>query len=98
MRNQKDVSEQEGPPVLVGLTPACPYGLGACWGGAYEALNNIKDIKTVLPRPNAAISAAFVYLHDDILPDINVWRKELFEVDSGTYQEWPPTNTIRYID
>ncbi|KAF7925190.1 hypothetical protein BELL_0518g00010 [Botrytis elliptica] len=85
MRNQKVVSEQEGPPVIVGLTPTCPYGLGACWGGAYEALNNITDIKTVLPRPNATISVAFVYLHDDILPDINVWRKELFEVDGGTY-------------
>jgi galactose oxidase len=85
MRNQKVCSEQEGPPVIVGLTPTCPYGLGACWGGAYEALDNIKDIKTVLPRPNADISAAFVYLHDDILPDINVWRKELFEVDGGTY-------------
>ncbi|KAM3077806.1 hypothetical protein ACMFMG_007128 [Clarireedia jacksonii] len=85
MRNQKAVSEQEGPPVLVGLTPTCPYGLGACWGGAYEAMNNIKDIKTVLPKPNSDISVAFVYLHDDILPDINVWREELFEVDGGTY-------------
>ncbi|PQE33369.1 hypothetical protein CJF32_00006665 [Rutstroemia sp. NJR-2017a WRK4] len=86
MRNQKDISEQEGPPVLVGLTPTCPYGLGACWGGAYEALNNIKDIKTVLPKPNSAISVAFVYLHKDILPDINVWRDQLREVDSGTYK------------
>jgi galactose oxidase len=85
MRNQKAISEQDGPPVVVGLTATCPYGLGPCWGGAYEALNNIKDIKTVLPRPNQSISVAFVYLHDDILPDINVWRKELLEIDSGTY-------------
>jgi galactose oxidase len=85
-RNEKVLSEQKGPPVLVGLTPTCPYGLGACWGGAYEALNNIKDIKTVLPKPNSANSVAFVYLHDDILPDINVWREQLREFDSGTYK------------
>jgi len=85
MRHEKVISEQHGPPVIVGLTPTCPYGLGPCWGGAYEALNNIKDIKTVLPRPNQATSLAFVYLHNDILPDINVWRKELLEIDSGTY-------------
>jgi galactose oxidase len=85
MRNEKAISEQNGPPVVVGLTPTCPYGLGPCWGGAFEALNNIKDIDVVLPRPNQAISAAFVYLHNDILPDINVWRTELREIDSGTY-------------
>ncbi|CZT11928.1 related to galactose oxidase precursor [Rhynchosporium agropyri] len=85
MRNRKAISEQDGPPVVVGLTATCPYGLGPCWGGAYEALNNIKDIKTVLPRPNQINSIAFVYLHEDILPNIDVWRKELRELDGGTY-------------
>ena len=85
MRNQKVVSEQDRPPVIVGLTPTCPYGLGPCWGGAYEALNNIKNIKTVQPRPNQECSVAYVYLHDDVLPNIDVWRKELRAIDSGTY-------------
>lgn len=85
MRQQKVISEQDKPPVVVGLTPTCPYGLGPCWGGAYEALNNIKDIKTVQPRPNQVESVAYVYLNDDILPDIDVWRRELREIDSGTY-------------
>lgn len=31
MRNQEVISEQYRPPVLVGLTPTCPYGLGPCW-------------------------------------------------------------------
>ncbi len=39
--NQKVFSEQDGPPVIVGLRPICPNGR---WGGPYEALNNIKDI------------------------------------------------------
>jgi galactose oxidase len=86
-RNEKVLSEQKGrPPVLVGLTPTCPYGLGACWGGAYEALNYIEDIKTVLPKPNSDISVAFVYLHEDKLPNINIWREQLHKVDGGTYK------------
>ena len=28
----------DGTRVTVGLTAQCPYGLAACWGGAYEAL------------------------------------------------------------
>lgn len=91
MRNRKVISEQDRPPVVVGLTPTCPYGLGPCWGGAYEALNNIKDIETVRPRPSQTNSVAYVYLRDDILPDIDVWRKELQEIDGGTY-------TLRGID
>ncbi len=39
----------------------------------------------MLPSPTQAISVAFICLHDDILSDINVWRKELLEIDSGTY-------------
>jgi galactose oxidase len=32
------VSAATGTRSAVGLTSICPYGLGACWGGAYEAL------------------------------------------------------------
>ena len=86
MRNEQVMAEQERPPVVVGLTPVCPYGLGPCWAGAYEALRNIKDIAVVRPKPSQEDSVAFVYLKDDILPDIDVWRKQLKEVDGGSYQ------------
>ena len=86
MRHEQVVNEQDKPPVIVGLTPLCPYGLGPCWGGAYEALRSIKDIAVVGPKPSQEDSIAFVYLKDDILPDINAWRKQLREVDGGTYE------------
>ena len=85
MRNEKVVSEQEQPAVVVGLTPACPYGLGPCWGGAFEALQHISDIEVVRPMPSQDDSIAFVYLRDDILPDIDLWRSELRKIDGGTY-------------
>ena len=84
-RNHKVISEQDKPPVVVGLTPACPYGLGPCWGGAFEALQNISDADVIRPLPNHKDSVAYVYLKDDILPDIDVWRKQVRELDSGTY-------------
>jgi len=83
MRNEKVVSEK--PAVVVGLTPACPYGLGPCWGGAFEALQHISDVEVVRPMPSQDDSIAFVYLRDDILPDIDLWRSELRKIDGGAY-------------
>jgi galactose oxidase len=31
-------------PVEVGVTAACPYGISACWGGAYQALSGMEDV------------------------------------------------------
>jgi len=49
------------------------YGFGPCWAGAFEGLKRIKDIKVVRPVPDGEDSVAFVYLKEDILPDIDVW-------------------------
>ncbi|KAK3073193.1 hypothetical protein LTR53_005432 [Teratosphaeriaceae sp. CCFEE 6253] len=84
-RNKQIISEQKRPAVVVGLNPACPYGLGPCWGGAAEGLNAIKDVDVVRPVPDQANSLAFVYLKEDILPDIDVWRNEFADKANGSY-------------
>lgn len=86
MRNEQLIATQHRPPVVIGLTPVCPYGLGPCWAGAYEALRSIKDIAAVRPKPSQDDSVAFVYLKEDILPDIDAWRAQLKVVDGGAYQ------------
>jgi hypothetical protein len=49
-------------------------------------LNNIEDIRIVLPRPNQTASIAFAYLQDERkVPNIDEWREQLREIDSGTY-------------
>ncbi|KAF2721404.1 copper radical oxidase [Polychaeton citri CBS 116435] len=83
--NDKIISEQTRSAVVVGLTPICPYGLGPCWGGAFDALQKINDVDIVRPIPDQAYSIAFVYLQQDILPDIDVWRKEFQNTANGAY-------------
>ncbi|KAK4455338.1 hypothetical protein QBC34DRAFT_481436 [Podospora aff. communis PSN243] len=86
-RSSKLIASQSRPPITVGLTPACPYGLGPCWGGAYDALRNISDIETVNPVPDQADSVAFVYPKDkNCLPDIDIWREELKKVVNNSYE------------
>jgi glycosidase len=41
------LAEAKGTRVVVGLTSKCPYGIGACWGGAYEALQQLDGVKWV---------------------------------------------------
>ncbi|EXJ58862.1 hypothetical protein A1O7_06292 [Cladophialophora yegresii CBS 114405] len=79
------VADQKRPPVVLGLTPLCPYGLGPCWGGAYEALQHISDVELVRPLPNKEDSLAFVYTAHDILPDIDIWRSEFQRLAGGAY-------------
>ena len=44
--------------VTVGLTAQCPYGLGACWGGAYEALGSLSGVRpTRRPRCTCTTTA-----------------------------------------
>jgi galactose oxidase len=84
--NKKLIAEQDKPPVVVDLTPVCPYGLGPCWGGAHEALQRIIDVDVVRPVADQEDSVAFVYLKQDTLPDIDVWRKEFASTAHGAYQ------------
>lgn len=59
--------------------------ISPCWGGAFEALQNISDTEVVRPVPDQTDSVAFVYLKQDILPDIDVWRSEFGKIAHGGY-------------
>jgi galactose oxidase len=85
--DEKVIAEADKPAVKIGITPVCPYGLGACWAGAFEGLQHVTDIDVVRPLPDHDNSVAFVYLKEDILPDLDVWRKELALTGGGTYGE-----------
>jgi len=82
---EKVVAERGKHAVKIGLTPVCPYGLGMCWAGAFEGLQHIEDIGGVEPLPDQDNSVAFVYLKEDILPDLDVWREELGCTTGGAY-------------
>ena len=78
-------ARSEGTQVTVGLTAKCPYGLGACWGGAYEALNELEGVAAVRPIANAEDSTADVYLRDQRLPDLHRWPKQIADSANGSY-------------
>lgn len=82
---QQIMKDQDRPLTTVGLTPICPYGLGPCWGGAYEGLQAVLDIDTVLFRPDNKYCLAFVYLKQDILPDLDIWREQFKQVANKAY-------------
>jgi hypothetical protein len=87
-RDKQIIAEQNKPAVAIGLTPVCPYGLGPCWGGASEGLRSISNVDIVRPVPNQAGSVAYVYLRDDALPDIDVWRNEFAKTVNGSYSKY----------
>lgn len=77
MEKDRAIAENAArPPVVVGLTSTCPYGLAACWGGAYTALHELTGVQTVRPIADARHSVAFVYLDRDGLPDVEKWPTE----------------------
>jgi galactose oxidase len=76
---------EKTPPVVVGVTATCPYGISACWGGAYESLTHMHGVRLVRPVPNAQDSTAFVYLQHDGLPDLDVWSSEFANMANGTH-------------
>ena len=61
-----------------GITGTCPYGIGACWGGAYDALGRLDGVGFVNPVPDTADSTAQVFLTDDGLPDLNTWTEQFY--------------------
>ena len=73
------------PPVIVGITPACLYGLAGCWGGAKGALRRLTGIETVLEEADAYTSTATVFLDDDRLPDLDIWRGEFASIANASY-------------
>ena len=74
-----------GTRVTVGLTAQCPYGLAACWGGAYEALTGLSGVSVVTPYANAEDSTAEVFLGHDGLPDLDAWPAELARSANASY-------------
>ena len=76
---------QLGTEVTVGLTAQCPYGLGGCWGGAYEALGTLADVGAVRPIANSTDSTATVYLSHHGLPDVERWPRQLADSANASY-------------
>jgi galactose oxidase len=79
-----------------------PYGLGACWGGAYEALKKLEGVAAVRPIANAEHSTAEVYLYDQGLPDLDSWPEQIARWANGSYDfrgvEVTVTGTVREQD
>jgi galactose oxidase len=80
------VTAAGGTRVVVGITGTCPYGIGACWGGAHEALGRLTGVDLVYPVPNVNDSTAEVSLRDDRVPDLDAWRREFVGIVNGTYE------------
>jgi hypothetical protein len=78
-------AKEKQPPVVVGVTAGCPYGISACWGGAYESLNHLHGVRLVRPVPNADDSTAYVYLKHNGLPDLDVWPSDFARMANGTH-------------
>jgi hypothetical protein len=78
-------AREKDPPIVVGVTPTCPYGISACWGGAYEALKRMHGVRLVRPVPNALDSTAYVYLRHNGLPDLDAWPRQFAHVANGTH-------------
>jgi hypothetical protein len=81
------VSEATGTRVVVGLTSTCPYGLGACWGGAHEALGRLEAVQSVAPLADAHDSTAQVFLTGTGLPPLSRWIEQFTAIVNGRY-EW----------
>ncbi len=81
----RPVPDRRGTRVTVGLTAQCPYGLGPCWGGAYEALSRIDDVAAVDPVADTADSTAVVYLRGTGLPDLRRWPARIARSAGGGY-------------
>jgi galactose oxidase len=75
----------KGTSVIVGITGTCPYGIGACWGGAYEALQRLDGVSLVSPMPDTDDSTAEVFLKDERLPALHQWDQEFKGIVNGTY-------------
>jgi hypothetical protein len=71
--------------VVVGVTPNCPYGLSACWAGAYDALGRLEGVKSVARTPDAFNCTAHVYLNHKGLPPIETWSKQFAAAVEDAY-------------
>lgn len=84
-REAEVAATAKGTAVVIGITGTCPYGIGAYWGGAYEALRRLEDVTLVSPIPNTDDSTAEVFLKDDGLPPLDRWKAQFRRMVNGTY-------------
>ncbi len=84
---EKDASFAKNgrPLVTIGITPTCPYGIQACWGGAKDALQRLSGVEEVRYSADRHDSTAQVHLQSDALPDLDLWRKEFAGVANASY-------------
>jgi galactose oxidase len=80
------VEAASGTAVVVGITGTCPYGIGACWGGAHEALRSLERVHNVDPIPDADNSTATVFLEDEGLPALDQWDEQFRSMVNGSYE------------
>jgi len=79
------VRQSAGTRVTLGLTARCPYGLGACWAGAYEALTKLSGVEAVRPIADAETATADLYLSNQGLPDLERWPEEFAQWANRSY-------------
>ncbi|MET0703927.1 MAG: galactose oxidase-like domain-containing protein [Mycobacterium sp.] len=92
-----DAPPVDGTSVVLGISGTCPYGIGACWGGAYEALRRLEGVAYVNPAPNAGDSTAGVVLVDPGLPDLLSWPAQFQRIVNGSYQLRGVEVTVRGV-
>ena len=80
------IDAAKGTVVTVGISGTCPYGLGACWGGAHEALRRLEGVNAVDPLPDVASATATVFLEDGRLPAVDRWDEQFAQMAHGSYQ------------
>src|SRR6516225_6135458 len=71
--------------VVVGVTPTCPYGIKACWAGAYEALGRMAGVASVDKSPDAYNCTGAVRLKGKGLPDPDKWAAQFKAVVDRAY-------------
>jgi hypothetical protein len=75
-RDEKVEAASTGTRVTLGLTSRCPYGLAACWGGAYQTLKTLDGVAVVKAVANAKDSTAELFLSTNGLPNLDVWQRQ----------------------
>jgi galactose oxidase len=84
-RRDEVLKAAHGTSVVLGISGTCPYGIGACWGGAHEALLTLEGVQGVDPIPDAEASTARLFLEDDGLPALARWQDQFHRMVNGSY-------------
>jgi galactose oxidase len=62
--------------MVIGVTPTCPYGLGACAVGAREGLLRLDGVQLVAKAPDTYNCTMSVRMKVAGLPDLQAWREQ----------------------